>query len=64
MKTLIEEYQDKFNESPITIGLYWQRPDIVITNVLRAIEDNKPYNEYDLLSKEEQKAFDKGELVF
>ena len=30
----------------------------------KAIETNTPYNEYELLSKEEQKAFDNGELLF
>ena len=35
-----------------------------IPDIEKAIEDNKPYNEYELLSKEEQKAFDKGQLLF
>lgn len=54
----------KFNEEPNIIGMFWNNPSLVIDNISKAIKDNKPYNEYELLSKEEQKAFDKGELVF
>lgn len=61
---LKEEHLSKFNKEPNIIGMFWNRPDIIISNILKAIEDNKPYNEYELLSKEEQKAFDDGDLLF
>lgn len=58
------EHYDKFRTLPVIIGLY--KNDIVklINNIKKAIETNKPYNEYNLLSDEEKKAFDKGELLF
>lgn len=64
MENLIKEYKKVFNKEPNIIGMYWNNPNLVIENILKAIETNKPYNEYDLLSDEEKKAFDNGELVF
>ena len=67
MNSLIEkikEHEEKFNEEPIIIGMFWQNPKKVFDNIKKAIEINKPYNEYNLLSDEDKKAFDKGELLF
>lgn len=64
MKNLIKEHKQKFNKEPNIIGMYWNNPNLVIENIIKAIETNTPYNEYELLSKEEQKAFDNGELLF
>lgn len=64
MENLINEYIKVFNKEPNIIGMYWNNPDLVIENILKAIETNTPYSEYELLSKEEQKAFDDGELLF
>ena len=64
MKNLIKEHKQKFNKEPIIIGMFWNNPNLVIKNIIKAIETNTPYNEYELLSKEEQKAFDDGELLF
>ena len=64
MEILIKKYFEKFGDYPNTIGLFWQDIEESKKHIVKAIETNKPYNEYDLLSKEEQKAFDKGELVF
>lgn len=60
----ILDYIEKFNEEPYVIGMFWQNPKKVFDNIKKAIETNKPYNEYELLSDEEKKAFDKGELLF
>lgn len=60
----IKEYIKVFNKEPNIIGMFWNNPDLVIENIIKAIETNTPYNEYELLSKEEQKAFDDGELLF
>lgn len=64
MKNLIKEHKQKFNKEPNIIGMYWNNQNLVIENIIKAIETNTPYNEYNLLSKEEQKAFDNGELLF
>ena len=64
MENLINEYIKVFNKEPNIIGMYWNNQEKLINNIIEAIETNKPYNEYELLSKEEQKAFDDGELLF
>ena len=64
MKDLVEKYFEKFNKEPYIIGMFWNNQQQLIQNIENAIKTNKPYNEYDLLSDEEKKAFDKGELLF
>lgn len=64
MESLISEHINKFKKEPYIIGMFWNNQKQLIENILKAIETNTPYNEYDLLSKEEQKAFDNGELLF
>lgn len=64
MESLIREYVAKFNKEPNIIGMFWNNPEQLIDNIIEAIETNKPYNEYELLTKEEQKAYDDGNLVF
>lgn len=64
MENLIKEHIKKFNKEPNIIGMFWNNPEQLIDNIIKAIEDNKPYDEYELLSKEEQKAFDDGNLFF
>lgn len=63
-KKELDIYIKKFNEEPNIIGMFWNNPEQLIDNIIKAIETNTPYNEYELLSKEEQKAFDDGELLF
>jgi hypothetical protein len=62
--TIYEVYFEVFKEEPNIIGLYWHDNDILFNNLAKAIETNKPYNEYDLLSDDEKKAFDNGNLLF
>jgi len=64
MENLNDEHKAKFGVEPNIIGMYWNDPAELMENILEAIETNKPYDEYKLLTKEEQKAFDKGELLF
>lgn len=64
MNELIKEHLEKFNVEPIIIGLFFSRIDIVMDNIKEAIKDNNPYNEYEMLSKEEQKLYDSGNLLF
>lgn len=59
-----KEYIKKFNEEPYMIGMFWDNPTKLEENIENAIKTNKPYNEYDLLSDEDKKSFDKGELLF
>ena len=60
----IKEHIKAFNKEPNIIGMFWNNPEQLIVNIEKAIEINTPYNEYELLSKEEKKAFDNGELLF
>ena len=64
MRNAEELHIEKFRVEPNIIGIYWDNPELLEKEILNAIETNKPYNEYELLSKEEQKAFDNGELLF
>ncbi len=38
--------------------------DILIDGIAEAIDSGKPYDEYEKLSEDEQKAYDDGGLVF
>ena len=64
MENLIKEHKKIFNKEPYMIGMFWDDNKALFENIEKAIEINTPYNEYELLSKEEQKAFDDGELLF
>ena len=44
--------------------MFWDDPQLVEDNILKAIETNTPYDEYELLTDEEKEAFDKGMLLF
>ena len=50
--------------APNVIGLLWNDLDKKIDLLIEAIKDDEPYDEYQMLSKESQEAFDKGGLVF
>ena len=64
LTTFKAKHKEVFKKEPYIIGMFWHSPEIVVENILQAIKENKPYNEYEMLTKEEQKAFDKGELLF
>ena len=64
MIDLYEEHKKKFGYYPIKIGMIGLNEEDVLNDISIAIEENKPYNEYNLLTKEEQTAYDKGELLF
>ena len=61
---LIQQHKEKFNKEPNIIGMFWNNHEQLIDNIIKAIETNRSYDEYELLSKEEQKAFDDGNLLF
>lgn len=64
INSAIEKHFNKFKIEPNIIGLYFENPKQVYDNILKAIEKNKPYDEYELLSIEQKKAFDMRELLF
>lgn len=63
MENLIKEHIKLFGKEPYII-YFWRDMAGLENAIKKAIKDNKPYNEYELLSKEEQKAFDDGGLLF
>ena len=64
MEQLINLHITIFGIEPIIIGMFWEDNNVEIDNIINAIEEGKPYNEYEMLTKEEQISFDKGELLF
>lgn len=64
MENLIKEHKEKFGIEPVLIGMFWNDREQELKGILEAIEKGKPYNEYEMLSKEEQKEYDEGNLVF
>ena len=64
MEDLIKEHLEKFGVEPNIIGMFWDDHEAVIDGIADAIYDGKPYDEYEKLSENEQKAYDKGNLLF
>jgi len=57
-------HKEKYGVEPNVIGLLWRDLDKQVELLIKAVEGNEPYDEYKMLSTEEQKAFDRGEIVF
>jgi len=64
MESLIKLHKQKFNKEPYIIGMFWNDTETQIDYIVNAIKDNKPYNEYELLSDIDKKAFNEGSLSF
>lgn len=64
MENLINLHKEIFGVEPYVIGIFWHSPETVIDGIIKAIEEGQPYNEYEMLTKEEQKAFNDGNLLF
>ena len=57
-------HKERYGIEPNVIGLLWRNQDKQIELLIEAVEGDRPYDEYKMLTKEQQKAFDKGELFF
>lgn len=64
MVVLEREHIEKFGIKPNVIGMFWNNPEAIIDGIEEAIENNKPYDEYELFSDDEKKAWDSGNLLF
>ena len=60
----IKDHIEKFGKEPETIGMFWDDFEAFEEGVKKAIEDDKPYNEYEMLSEEEKRLYDNEELFF
>jgi len=58
------EYEVHFGKEPNIIGMFWNNPEKLKKNISEAIEKNEEYDEYQLLSKEDQELYDDGMLMF
>jgi len=64
MKDLVQEHISKYGIKPVVIGMFFNDVDKVIDGIADAVEGDKPYNEYELLTDEEKKLYDEEKLVF
>ena len=60
----IKAYREKFGKQPNIIGMYWRDPEALRRKLLESISTGVPYDEYKLLSAQEQAAYDDGDLLF
>lgn len=64
LKDLMQKHREFFGVEAYVIGMFWSDNETLFNGIADAIEDEKPYNEYLMLSKDERKAFDNGSLLF
>jgi hypothetical protein len=64
MQNLRNLHKEKYGVEPNVIGLLWNNIDRQIELLIKAVEGDEPYDEYQMLSKEQQEAFDKHDLFF
>jgi len=57
-------HYEKFGVAPLVIGLFWDAPGMYIKHLRAAIENNRIYNELELLSEEELNDYRMGRLNF
>jgi len=59
---LKERHLKELKVEPYIIGLYRRDQERLIEGLEKALSDKVPYDERDLLSREDRDAFEKGEL--
>lgn len=64
MESLIEEHEAVLGVKPVIIGLFWNDMEQLMNNIEEAIDNGTPYDETKLLTDEQRKAYEKGELDF
>ena len=63
MEQLDEEHFELFGVYPNNIGMF-QDQEKLMDEIIEAIEKGVPYDQYELLSAEEQEQYDNGTLFF
>jgi hypothetical protein len=51
---LIDEHVKKFGEKPVIVDMHLRDPEILINLIMDAIEKNKPYNELEKQTDEQE----------
>ena len=64
MENLVKRHKELFGVDPIFIGLFWDDTEKQFDGVSDAIDNGVPYDEYKMLSKSDQEAYDNGDLLF
>lgn len=64
MEEIKRVHKEKFGKWPVLIGMFFSNPEQTRKNILKAIKENKPYNEYNILTDKEKEEYDNGTLLF
>ena len=64
IEQLNKEHYQKFGKEPVVIGMFWSSQERMIDLLDEALEKNIHYDEYKMLSKDEQDLYDQGDLLF
>ncbi len=60
-----DEHLEKFGVKPNIIGIRFHKGvEFLELEILKSIKNNTPYNEYLMLSKEQKKEYNEGNLLF
>ena len=55
MVDVLVEHNNKFGVYPFILGMFWSDKDKLSKEIKKAISNNTPYSEYEMLTKKEQK---------
>jgi hypothetical protein len=64
LREATQEYIDAFGKQPKIIGMFFDDPERVASNLRDAIKTGEEYDEYMLLSESQRKKFDDGGILF
>lgn len=64
MDEVIKEHKVQFGKAPNIIGMFWHDQEKLIDKIWDAIDNDEPYDEYEMLTTEQKLDFDAGNLVF
>jgi hypothetical protein len=64
LREATQEYVDAFGKEPNIIGMLFDDPERVASNLRDAIKTGEEYDEYLMLSESDRKKFDEGMLLF
>ena len=64
MEESIREHIEAFGIEPNIIGMFFNDQEKIIDGIEEAVENGQPYDEYLMLSDDQKKAWDSGNLKF
>ena len=63
LEKVTEEHKKHFGIDPVLLDTF-NDPMLLAEEIIKAIQQNKPYDEYKDLPEEDKEAYDKGRLIF